>query len=213
MRRTLLFVVGVDEPHYKEHIDLLPKNVLVDLRRSIYVVPRDPAIRFDWYWNLIDDVASQPAFSECVSHVVSIAVAHGIAVVACRRGKHRSPVVAAAAAMVLRERHGYAAMVCELALVQHFMLPKIIGLVTDWQFIIDSAVFLSSVLVLSASICVNWRTRTPPWSSFSFSSRRRAPRRASSVRVYISTWRQTNRKATLRPHLHQGVFYQCPEAW
>jgi hypothetical protein len=61
------------------------------------ILPRDPAQqgggrKGDSVW-LVDDVVAQRAFPDAVAAVVN-AAAHGLVLVKCRAGLHRSPVVA-----------------------------------------------------------------------------------------------------------------------
>ena len=53
--------------------------------------------------DLVDGVCSEQNFGEAIRERIGRALEVGVVVVKCRRGKHRSPVVAAFAAEILSE--------------------------------------------------------------------------------------------------------------
>ena len=79
----------------------------------------------------VDSEAVQPGFVQCVLDCVQIAHTHQRIVIGCRRGKHRSPVVAACVRELLA-LCGYAVGVIECGLCQLEMVVPLVNLAEDW---------------------------------------------------------------------------------
>jgi len=96
-------------------------------------MPHDPADQTWKSMNTVDSVASQPGFIESITKVVEAAFDHPLLVVGCRRGKHRSPVVAAGAAEIL-QHIGFSVAIVELELVQPFLWVSTVAVAQDDRF-------------------------------------------------------------------------------
>jgi len=93
-------------------------------------MPRDPADQSWKTMNTVDSVASQPGFIESITKVVEAAFDNPVLVVGCRRGRHRSPVVAVGAAEILQGL-GFSVAIVELELVQPFLYVSTVTVAQD----------------------------------------------------------------------------------
>ena len=127
--RVAIIVAGQSEYHHKTLMRIVGKQVAyVDCCEFL---PRDPQAQRDY--NYINSVATQSGFTDALTAAVDLAAGGArLIVVACRRGKHRSPVVGAATREVL-VMLGFSVTVVELQLIQPFLLERMLLAVVDWS--------------------------------------------------------------------------------
>ena len=146
--RILILVVGFDQSHWQKCPRSPVWQQIVDVRQQL---PQDPADEVEDDTgkgkgkgkskskgkgkearpSCVDSVAVQPGFVQCVLDCVQIAHTHQRIVIGCRRGKHRSPVVAACVRELLA-LCGYAVGVIECGLCQLEMVVPLVNLAEDW---------------------------------------------------------------------------------
>ena len=146
--RILILVVGFDQSHWQKCPRSPVWQQIVDVRQQL---PQDPADEVEDDTgkgkgkgkskskgkgkearpSCVDSVAVQPGFVQCVLDCVQIAHTDQRIVIGCRRGKHRSPVVAACVRELL-SMCGYAVGVIECGLCQLEMVVPLVNLAEDW---------------------------------------------------------------------------------
>lgn len=124
--RVVIFVVGFEQPHWKSIKDSLSTAPRVDVRSWL---PWDPD-NADRSLCCTDSVVSQDRFHDVVFEAVSLAKQSNKLIVGCKRGKHRSPVVATAAKEILMYL-GYSVAIVEMNIVQMDLLKSMIFIAED----------------------------------------------------------------------------------
>ena len=146
--RVLILVVGFDQQHWFRCPGLPLPQQIVDVRVGLPIDPADEEHVPDEgkgkkkgkgkgkkrgpREGCVDSVANQPGFAAVVLQCFDLAKQHGRLIIGCRRGLHRSPVVAGTVRELLAACH-YSVGVIELALCQIDLVPAIVNLAEDWQ--------------------------------------------------------------------------------
>ena len=131
MGRVIIYVAGMWQGHYEDFKATgLPEATGMKVINCMKTMPHDPASKFDEK-GLVDSVAGQSGFVETVQQVVRTCDEQGRALVCCKAGKHRSPVVAAAAREKLIQL-GHTVIVFELNMIQREFIVVFTAMCEDW---------------------------------------------------------------------------------
>ena len=125
-RRCAFIVVGFDQAHYRTVHHQIENVRSVDVRNFLH---RDPEGRTGDCTPV--SVCKMASICQAANAVLDAALARGVVVVGCRRGRHRSVVVSKACSDVLIDA-GYEVKILELNLLQAEHLDMHVDVTLEW---------------------------------------------------------------------------------